>query len=156
MDCKFMARACIWLAANLRFNSVSVVLLSMSTGKPHPLARQAEIRLPVKNARDFEIRVNGSLVGVLARNTLLAWRAASSAGSSLTVHRWRTGECVLVSICRHLVSLLAYSIALQADEIGPIASFIFLSDTHVLLAHLEGILVNNGALTVLDLGGSVD
>lgn len=74
-------------------------LLSMSTGRPHPSAKQADIPLPFGQASDFEIRINGTLLGLLAVDYTERPQVFNiEPVNLLMVWNWRSGEKLFVGI----------------------------------------------------------
>ncbi|GJE87919.1 F-box protein [Phanerochaete sordida] len=116
-------------------DSYMLNLLSMSNHKHHPLAHNPVLLLPFSQADDFEIRINGSYVGLLVMHALGG--AGMDLWSPVMIWNWKTG-----------IKVLAFQN--QADEHEYVCSFVFLSDRYVVLAHMTPPL-ENGALTVIEL-----
>lgn len=71
--------------------------MSMASNRPHPLARSPVLSLPFSHADDFEIRINGSYVGLLVMHALGG--VDMELWSPVFIWNWKTGIKVLVSIC---------------------------------------------------------
>ena len=69
----------------------------MSSNRPHPLARNPVVQLPFAAADDFEIRINGTYVGLLVMHALGG--VELDMWSPVLIWNWKTGIKVLVSIC---------------------------------------------------------
>ena len=67
----------------------------MSNHKLHPLAHNPVLSLPFSQADDFEIRINGSYVGLLVMHALGG--AGMDLWSPVLIWNWKTGIKVLVS-----------------------------------------------------------
>lgn len=80
---------------DLNLHSYTLNLLSMATGKGHPLARSPELSLPFTQADDFEMKVNGVFVGLLVMHALEI--DGTELWSPIMVWNWKTGVKVYVS-----------------------------------------------------------
>lgn len=76
----------------------------MFSGKPHPLASTPELSLPFNRADDFEIRVNGSLVGLLVMHALHDGDETES-WSPISIWDWKTGQQIFVSVFASIVGV---------------------------------------------------
>ena len=126
----------------------------MSSGKAHPLARTPDLQLPFSQADDFEIRVNGPLVGLLIMHALNG-EDGTEQWSPMRVWNWQTGQLIFVSEI-HMALPIAHSrrSISQEDEQEYVCSFVWLSDKYILLAHMIPP-EDNGALTVIELTGKL-
>ena len=77
--------------------------MSMSSPKPHPLAQIPALPLPFTRAEDFEIRINGSYVGLLVMHGTGAPEV--DLWSPVFIWNWKTGKKVLVSTSVYFVPM---------------------------------------------------